>query len=427
MKVLLENLSCYQVDLKLIPEEQFINAKVRLAFHVPTDKMSKAIFCLHRQLVVQSVVGEHLAGYRYDTDTSSLIPFIPEAGTLHLQFSRPLKRGEKVELNFEYEGRITAWPVWSANVISDVWTELGLYLPWFPYNGEYGDFTFSVNVDIDAAYQVRSYGDHARDATKWHFVWGRPASDMVIVASRDLKTKTIKVGGWETAVHYVTLSESTASMLGEDLSWILERFGSWFGGEKTGRMSLVESPRQQGGGYARSGLIVLGGLDNERYVENREEYFRYLAHETAHNWWRGAKVTSWEDWLNESFAEYSALLAVRDRFGRAAFEKRMAEKIEAQSNVPPIWNLDRGDNDRWSTEERKVEIEAVLYRKGPVVLHKLEMSIGYEGFLAVCREMVLREVRSTAQFLEVLGCLEGEEVRKWVEEMLKTKGQPVSD
>ena len=99
----------------------------------------------------------------------------------------------------------------------------------------------------------------------------------------------------------------------------------------------------------------------------------------------------------------------------------MAEKIEAQSNVPPIWSLDQGDNNRWSTEERKEEIEAVLYCKGPVVLHELEMSIGYEGFLAVCREMVSREVRSTAQFLEVLDCLEGEEVRNWVEEMLKTK------
>ncbi len=418
MKALLENSSCYQVDLKLMPEEQFINAKVRLALHVPTSKMSRAIFYLHRQLVVQSVVGEHLAGYRFDADTPSPNPFMPEAGTLHLQFSRPLKIGEKTELAFEYEGRITTWPVWSANVVSGVWTELGLYLPWFPYNGEYGDFTFSVNVGTDAAYQVRSYGGHARDAAEWRFVWGQPTNDMVIVASKDLKTKTIKVSGWEITVHYVTLSESTASILGEDLSWILERFDGWFGGEKTGRMSLIESPRQQGGGYARRGLIVLGGLDDERYVENRAAYFRYLAHETAHNWWTGAEATSWEDWLNESLAEYSALLAVRDRFGQAAFDKRMAEKIEAQSNVPSIWGFDRGG---WSTEERAKEIEAVLHCKGPVVLHELAMSIGHESFLAVCREMVLREVRSTAQFLEVLGCLEGEEVANRVEKMLKTR------
>jgi len=47
-------------------------------------------------------------------------------------------------------------------------------------------------------------------------------------------------------------------------------------------------------------------------------------------WWANAPVNSWEDWLNESFAEYSALMAVRELFGAERFEASSLRNSSAQ-------------------------------------------------------------------------------------------------
>jgi len=42
--------------------------------------------------------------------------------------------------------------------------------------------------------------------------------------------------------------------------------------------------------------------------------------EFSHLWWSNAPTDTWEDWLNEGFAEYGAPRAVRQRIGKAAFQ-----------------------------------------------------------------------------------------------------------
>ncbi len=97
-------------------------------------------------------------------------------------------------------------------------------------------------------------------------------------------------------------------------------------------------------------------------AEHRADLLRYLAHEAAHFWWTLAPADTWEDWLNESFAEYSALLLIRDRFGEEEFRTRMDRKRESAEGTPPIWGFDRGDT---STEEKSMQVQAVLYNAGP--------------------------------------------------------------
>jgi len=43
-----------------------------------------------------------------------------------------------------------------------------------------------------------------------------------------------------------------------------------------------------------------------------------------------------EDWLNESFAEYSALMAVRELFGTGRFQNIIAGKRKRSEGMPPI-------------------------------------------------------------------------------------------
>jgi hypothetical protein len=225
-------------------------------------------------------------------------------------------------------------------------------------------------------------------------------------------------GNRSVHVNSVTISKETSEMILNDASMMLAFYDDWFSGDVPKEISIIQSPREKGGGYARRGLVVLGGLQDQQYVELREAYCRYLGHEIAHFWWWKAETSSWEDWLNESFAEYSALMVVRELFGESAFEKRMLDKQNAINHTVPIWGFERTDI---STEAQRKEVETVLYNKGPVLLFELEKKIGDEKFKALCRQMVSSKVTSTPQFLQMLSEFECDEVSNWMEKSLKER------
>jgi hypothetical protein len=56
-----------------------------------------------------------------------------------------------------------------------------------------------------------------------------------------------------------------------------------------------------------------------------------LTHEVAHFWWSGAPSVTWENWLNEAFAEYSALMYVRKFEGVEAFDTRREPRTSLPS------------------------------------------------------------------------------------------------
>jgi len=344
---------------------------------------------------------------------------MPEAGELRVNLTHPVAEGEHIALHFEYRGNVDVWPEWSANVITDDWTEIGLYLPWFPYNqDDYGLFTFDLDVTIHDEYVVRGLGNAERTNGGWHLEWSQPTNDVVVIASRDLKSVRVEREGQVVQVHHVTLDDSTAVRIGEDMVAMLQTYERWFGESDQATISLVESKRERGGGYARPGLIVLGQLNAVTAPEERANYIRYVAHEAAHGWWNRAPPDSWDDWLNESFAEYSALLMVRDRLGDAEFNARIDQKRQASEGASAIWNLARSDV---STEARARDVNLALYSKGPVLLHELVGRIGVDEFLAWCKQLVQLEVDSTEEALGVLADLEGAATSQWFRQRLQTE------
>jgi aminopeptidase N len=412
-----QNIAHYDIDLTLDPQAQFLDAKVDLTFRSPIDSLDHATFYLHRQLSIRSVTGPELSEYDFDTQSPGPNGYMPEAGTVRVRFQKPLEKDESIDLHFEYEGTITGWPEGSANVLTDDWTELGLYFPWFPYNyDDYGPFTFALAVHADSTYNVRSYGDHELEDGTWHFQWNRPAKDIVLVAARGLKTMNFSRRRSSINIHYVSIHDSTAQHLAEDVLDVMDTYVRWFGGEQPRRVSLIVSLRERGGGYARSAAIVLSNLGDHEFVERRVDYVRFLSHETAHLWWTGAATDSWEDWLNESFAEYSALLAVRERFGEEEFERRLELKRQRIEDTPPLWEFDRDDT---STERKALVVQKILYDKGPIFLHALAQRIGEESFLLLCGDMVENGVTSTSDLLELLEVRADMWTRIWLEGLLR--------
>jgi hypothetical protein len=239
----------------------------------------------------------------------------------------------------------------------------------------------------------------------------------VVAVGRSLQPRVFESDTNRVFLSTTSFDEASAARLGEDVLWTLERFSGWFGPTRPADFTLIESPRALGGGYARRGLVVLSGMNSGDFLTQRELYLRSLAHEAAHAWWWEAPTTSWEDWLNESFAEYSALLALRERFGPEIFERFLERKRERAAGAPPLWGFDRGDT---TTPEKQAAVERVLYDKGPLLLHELADRLEIGRFLEFCRARIWSGVIQTGHLLDLLEELDGTETRAWFETRLRS-------
>lgn len=402
------DISFYKIDLKLDAKKQLLDANVDLTYYMEKDQTDSLTFLLHRNLSIKTLTCKNLVKYTFNTKDPLPFPFTPEAGMLTIYLGKPLQKGETIQINLQYAGKIGIVSKWEVNRITEEWVELGMYTPWFPYQPTIENLTYQVDVKIDPQYQVISMGKTKKIDNHWQILQESPKRDIIIMAAKKIHTKDIQKNGLSVDINYTAMSDSTAvDIIGGGL-WILENYRKWFGDIKAHRASIVIAPRSMGGGYARRGFVVLTQFEDVDYYQNRIGYFKYIAHEFSHLWWSKAPTASWEDWLNESFAEYSALIAVREKFGNEPFEDLIQEKRKKSKDLPAIKGIDRMNKNAHS----------VLYDKACVYLHELETEIGKDNFLKLLKQLTINKVNSTEQFLKVLMDLSGAEVLKKFEEKL---------
>ncbi len=408
----------YDLALDLDPRTGRIAVRGSAAYRAPMARLERARFYLHRQLVIERITGARVLGYQFNDLSAPALPFSPQAEALDVYFDPPLSKDETTLIMFEYSGVITDWSPEAANRIDQDWAELGLYMPWFPYqySGEPSGLTFTLKVRVPDDYKVASLGRHSLENGFWFYNWPHPTTDIVVAAGPALTTHSYTSAPNQVFLHTTTFGEEAAARLGEDMLWTMERFSGWFGPTRPGDFTLIESPRVLGGGYARRGIVVLAGINERDYIDQHPAYLRYLAHEAAHAWWWEAPTHSWEDWLNESFAEYSALLAVRERFGSDAYDRFIERKRERDAASLPLWGFERADI---STAEKQAAVEHLLYDQGALLLHDLSERIGTSRFLAFCRARLWSGVQDTNHLLDLLEEVEDADTRRWMEDRLR--------
>jgi hypothetical protein len=249
----------------------------------------------------------------------------------------------------------------------------------------------------------------------WKISTRYPVKDMVVVASKNLKSLEVVQARLPVVVQYQAITDLTAREIADEVSALVQLYEGWFGGDRKTGVTILQSMREKGGGYARRGFISLGGLSDEKYRSNHAGYLRYFAHEISHLWWNMAPSDSWEDWLNEGFAEYSALLVVKRRLGEEAFIERLQMKKQRASGAFPIRGFERGDN---STPEKRAAIENTLYHKAPLLLHRLHQRLGDKRFYSLCRSMVAGGISNTADFIRILETVSDVKTSAWFNTLL---------
>jgi hypothetical protein len=402
----------YQIKVSLSPEKGTLEVNGRLVLPKWNYADTACWFLLNEGLDVLHFSCNGDPQFLIDTNNIHN-PATPNALRISWQHE-PMQNNR--EIHFAYQGKFSQLPPSYANRFQEDWVEMGLYYPWFPYNPNIPLFTYQIKVQIDSEYQVFGMGDIAFKNDRWILTSNEPTNDIVVCAAKQMDEALFTTWKIPMMLYHQGLHDTVLSSMRMDFGAIMALYNSWFGASDRG-ITVVLSKRKYGGGYSRIGGVFLGGFDPAQFMQYREGYQRYFAHEFAHLWWFQAPVDSWEDWLNEGFAEYCALMTIRAAYGEEAFQKRLQRKTNGLDTIPPVWGFDRNNK---ATEADAQIIQRVLYHKSPVLLYKLENRIGKKAYLQCSREFLKQPIHDTHTFLAVLQDQEGAEVTEWFEELLKT-------
>ena len=159
-------------------------------------------------------------------------------------------------------------------------------------------------------------------------------------------------------------------------------------------------PINNGWGFIREGITVFGG----KLSANVNDAAYAIAHEMGHLWSTGAPL-NWEDWLNESFAEYGALLFLEKQLGEAEYELRIEKLIQtnkehfANASIKPVENEDRPMS---------------VHTKGAIVLNNMRDAFSYATVVDTIRCFDRLENKNSANLINKMKMTGMSDAAEWL-------------
>lgn len=400
-----KNAEIKSYNLDMVIDVKVKKIKVKGYVEINFNKKNSIDLVLWKNTKIEKIEhGKHNINYFFDTASESPIIYIPEGRTLKLD--RLINSPEEQSIFFEYECNIGEISNWGRS-FTENWIELGYYTAWYPVNAESENTISNINIFIDSLYKVSGSGIINHRGQSWEMNQSWEAFDNVIIASKDLKSKKLKDGDITVEVVYTNFPESDLDSVLLGCKNILNFYKQIYAplSDNSNYLKFVISPTGGSGGYSR-----------KNYISLRSNYFSTqmimgIAHEMAHFWWNKADVNTWQDWLNEAFAEYSMLLYIKQRFGEDVFDTYIDIYKENIIRSCPIWGIDRATPEAYTS----------LYEKGSLILYDLEKLIGSERFFKFLHHILYENVNTTNKFLAITERDLGIEIRNWIEVKLKAE------
>jgi aminopeptidase N len=309
------------------------------------------------------------------------LPYIHKQNQLLVVLPEPLARGATTEI------RVKA----TEDTIIQL-TPVTYYIyttyAWFPKIGQSGgrytiDWTVKVAKPMNAAGSgalVREWEEDDMNCGQWKttrpvqlpsFIFGEfKIADGEIERDED--------SGKPLPIRVYTIRGGGAAVKGkmENIMFNIEQgiknYESIFGEFPYEGLDVTQMPKGMGFGQSPPGILFLdgsaleggggGGLNDQ-----------FIFHELAHQWWGNQVgwVSSEDTWISESWAEYAAGL-LTEGIDPKKFEKMREE-----------WKRDAFEADSEgtvATAYHSTHRTALLYAKGPLVVHMLRTWMGWEKF-----------------------------------------------
>jgi hypothetical protein len=396
----------YDVDLTVLPTEEKIRVEAGVKLIAPPGGLGQIELMLNEGLAIETVrCDAGKATFSIDNSRVGAVGWAPKAVAVRVRIEPALAAGKSATLTFAYSGKLSA-DRWGINRVSRSWVELGRYSAWFPYTADHRDFTYEVDVRIDPAFILVGAGRSSSTEGVRTFVQDRRTDDIAILGSRAFLSVPVDAEGFAVTVSHVRVPDDQIGIITRDLAYTLTQYREWFGPPRTKNLEIVFADRTGGGGYDRPGLAVVVYDGNfQRY----RQLLKRLGYQLATLWWSGADTTTWEVWLNESFAEYSTFLNLRARGENEMFMAYLADYEQLVDHPPVLWGMDLDHDYAHDT----------LHRKGPGMLFRLETDIGSDTFMKWLAAVRENDVTDTAELLSVLEKTASKEARDRFEGYLK--------
>lgn len=262
----------------------------------------------------------------------------------------------------------------------------------------------NVAVVVNDNYTVSGSGIVERLGNEWKMLqpWG--GFDLQIVASPNLKSKKMTSNGRTFEVVYTDFADVDVDSALVACDKALRFYTKLFKTNPSNHYIKFLVVPSRGGGISRKNFIAYTA---RRFNEN---FKTAICHEMGHFWWNKAPTFSWEDWLNEGFAEFSMLWYIKCHFSKHIFDCYLEACCENARHACPIYEVDRDSPEAYDA----------LYNKGALLLYDLSQKVGEEKFFGFIQGVAEREISSTGQLLKYAEDTLGHDVKEWIEDRIKS-------
>ena len=333
--------------------------------------------------IVDTKAPRHLRVKAVTTAEGKPLSFVHASDEILVELPEPSQAGKSVELRFNMEGDVLARPGNSSH-----WRLLRWY-PVPPLAGEVATVHGVVKVKAPFVPFIGGKTISRRSENGYNVVEAAidTPTDFTVIAAGKFFPFEEKRGNLTIRVASYAMANPRAAKILTDLAFaMIKEYEFFLGPFPVDELNIIEM-NSYGWGQAPAGLVFItseafnpiGDYFGELYSEGINER---LAHEIAHQYWgTGVRMASYdEQWITESFAEYSAGLLLK-RMQNEAVYKRLVNRWRAQGAVAaktaPIPLANRVDP-IYDWPHNRVNL---LYNKGPYLLAVLHKQVGDEKFL----------------------------------------------
>ena len=383
----------YHVETDIDPDGRSIDVHLTLTIPVHFIEEKSLSFLFSSSAQVYSVSGEQLIEY-------SKNEVGPELSIYNLQFDNLTESEVAVELIYSL-ALPDDHPI---NRISKNYIELNIDSFWHPVFTSFPRFHYTLITNLGKPYHILT-GDNTKlspeHSEKWVIASKIPRFDISFIASKQFYSRE----GNYSRVYSTSNSTDldTLLQLSEEALTFLKKY-SQRPEDFIEKRIVVESPRDEVG-YARENYVVLSKLDKMDTIS----ISRFLAHEFSHYWFLQASPQSLDHWLNESFAEFLAMIHIRDTFGERAYLDDIDQKMQRIKNDP-----------RPLASQQGRPSHIAMYYTGPIILHNFELYIGEDQFRLFLQQKIRDRISTTEELLILIRNQFGTEVENKMTSLLNT-------
>jgi len=403
------DVSSYQMDVQLSPDENKLNATVDVSF-TPAEDTRTVSFELNGSLKIESITRQNSFSATVPPKTKTVaaatvasaptqVTFVQDqtgvsdlGPSVRIDLGEIVTKGTPVTLRFKYGGVLNSpsgGPLLTKRLAS-VGAKDGYLMyaaRWFPFHDYAADqATSDISISLPSGFQIVGFSDAAvtNAGGKYRFVQSKPAL-IGNFAYGKYTSKTLRFGDYELQFYTRIGNDALVSAYGETLGRALEFYTKQYGEPQGGkRLIIAQVDDETLDFYSSQGIIFMA---NRLFEQSREITQERLQREAALQWW-GLTVglKSFDDaWISQGLAEYSAFALRETTLSGAQLENLRRELLEKSLTFEQTASLSRTPA---ILDDQSIAYQYIMFGKGASVFRLLRDTLGEQKFNQLLRNFL---------------------------------------